>query len=637
MGEQNDRTPREPEGESSGNTGSEVQNGNRSTTDVTHDSERAGSPSAVAGETRDGALCGGQCSEETQHAEETELAEESEPLLQTNSSVEKQQLAAVMEIARIINSRLELEYILSAISSELSKVIDYDIGCVAIYERDENCLFIRHISRRSGDRSGEGRYVPLEETNLIGWVAINRKPILRNNIPKDARFAEIMKEDNLKSDIVVPLIARDTLIGTLNIGSYEYNHYTEFDLELVAKFARLTSLAVENSQLLGKLRDLGSKYRHLMNNASEVIVLMKSSCEILECSAATYKLSGYSPEEIIGKEFFLFTTPDRRDVARKIFYKVLRGEPHRNMEIPYLKKNGEVVYLDVYATLVKIKRNPYILAIAHDVTERKLLQEKITIQNRELREINKKLMALDELKSDFLGRISHEFRTPLSIIMAYTGTLLDDREQAIDRDTANEFLQVITTQSNKLLNLINDLLDLSKVEISETMLDISAGGINEIIRISASIVGPFARQNNVEVETRLDADVPIINFDPLRIQQVCVNLLNNAIKYSGAGGKVAISSNKGKDEIIVSVCDSGPGIDQEDIPGIFENFSQIDGGTARACNGLGIGLRLVKHYVELHRGRIWVESERGKGSTFSFSLPIVMISDGLVPFDWQGS
>ena len=137
----------------------------------------------------------------------------------------KRQLAAVMEIANAINSKIDLDDILSTISMELSKVIDFDICCVAIYELDENCLYIRHITRRNGDRSTEGRYVPLDESNLVGWVAIHKKPILRRNITEDARFQEIMREDKLGSDIVVPLITKDTLIGTVNVCSYEPNHF----------------------------------------------------------------------------------------------------------------------------------------------------------------------------------------------------------------------------------------------------------------------------------------------------------------------------------------------------------------------------------------------------------------------------
>jgi PAS domain S-box-containing protein len=535
----------------------------------------------------------------------------------------KRQLAAVMEIANAINSKLDLDDILSTISKELAKVIDFDIGCVAIYEKDENCLYIRHITRRIGDKPTEERYVPLDESNLIGWVAIHKKPILRGNIPADTRFNEIMKEDNLSSDIVVPLIAKDTLIGTVNVGSYETDHFSEFDLELITKFSRLTAIAIEKSQLLQELNELGDKYRMLMNNATDVILLLNFSGEIIECTRSTYRLFEYSAEEILGKEFFLFITPNRRNEAKQIIYRILQGEHGRIVELPFLRKNGEIVYLETDATVMKVKGNPYVLVIGHDVTDRKRLQEKITIQNQELRVNNQKLLELDGLKSEFLGRISHELRTPLSVIMAYTNTLLEDCDGTIDKEMSNEFLHIIEEQSNKLLGAINDLLDLSKVEISETMLNSAEGSINEMIRISIKVVETFAQQNEIEIITSLDPLIPIIRFDPLRIRQVCINLLNNAIKFSRRNCSILISSFQSEREVIVSVSDTGPGIDQKDMPGIFDYFTQIDGGSARASDGMGIGLRLVKHYINLHRGRIWVESKKGEGSTFYFSLPKV--------------
>ena len=249
------------------------------------------------------------------------------------------------------------------------------------------------------------------------------------------------------------------------------------------------------------------------------------------------------------------------------------------------------------------------------------MQEKITIQNRELMAINKRLKELDQLKSEFLGRISHELRTPLSIIMAYTGALIEDRQQMINGDTRMEFLKVIETQSNKLLGHINDLLDLSKVEISETMLDVTPGSINELVRMSVKVVEAFAGQNGVEISVDSDNDIPIISFDPLRIRQVCLNLLNNAIKFSREHSTIHVVTRQTRKEIIVSVTDNGPGIDRKDIQTIFDNFTQIDGGADRLSDGMGIGLRLVKHYIGLHRGRVWIKSEKDRGSTFFFSLP----------------
>jgi signal transduction histidine kinase len=206
--------------------------------------------------------------------------------------------------------------------------------------------------------------------------------------------------------------------------------------------------------------------------------------------------------------------------------------------------------------------------------------------------------------------------------MAYSGTLMEEDNDQIDAATRMEFLTVIQAQSNKLLSLINDLLDLSKVEIYETMLDMGEGSVNEIVTIAVKVIEPVLKRKDIELKLRLDESIPIISFDHHLIRQVCINLLNNALKFSGRGGKVFVTSKHDSDEIVVSVRDSGPGIAKEDIPTIFEKFTQIDGGDTRSKEGLGIGLRLVKHYIELHKGRVWVESERDKGSRFCFSLPI---------------
>lgn len=543
------------------------------------------------------------------------------------SGDEERQLAAVMEIASVINSQLDLHQILSAISKELSKVIDYDLGCVAIYDPDMNGLFMRHVWRRCGGTTGEGRYVPLDDSNLVGWVALHKKPVLRGDIAGDRRFREIMKEDGLQSDIVVPLVAKNALIGTVNVGSYQRDHFSDFDLDLVVRFGQLTSIAIEKCQLLQEVADLGEKYRLVMNNANDVIALLNAQGQVVECNRVMCELSGYEPAEFMGKDFFLLAAPDRRDEAKRNFMRVLRGEVTRISDVSYRKKNGETLHVEISGSVIRIKDNPYVIAIAHDITERKRLQERIVEQNAELTEINRKLRDLDDLKNEFLGRISHELRTPLSVIMAYTGTLLEDRGQTIDPETRTEFLRVIDGHSNKLLGLINDLLDLSRVEVSQTMLHQSEGSLNDVVKISMRIAGAFAEQSRVRLEADLDDTVPIMSFDPLRVRQTCVNLINNAIKFSREGDVVTVRTRNGVGEAVVSVEDHGPGIPSEEMSLLFEKFTQLDGGAARERDGLGIGLKLVKHYVELHGGRVWVTSEPGSGSTFSFSIPRQMTKE----------
>ena len=548
------------------------------------------------------------------------------------SDKKEDMLSAVMKIANAINSRLDLEHILSRISREMASVIDFDVGCVAVYEKDDNCLYIRNIYRKNGDNSSEGRYVPLDESNLIGWVAINGKPVYRRDILNDDRFEEVVKEDNLRSDIVVPLVAKDSFIGTVNIGSYEPDHFSQFDLELVTNLSKLTSIAVRNSVLFEELSDLGIKYKGLMHNAKDIIVLLDLSGKIIECSDSIERLFGYTRDETIGKELFKFTLPERREKSKKLFAQVIRGELDHISEVSYLKKNGDIVFLDADISIIKIKANPYIMLIGHNVSGRKILEEKITLQNKELKGKNKKLMDLDRLKSEFLGRVSHELRTPLSVIMAYVDSLQDENEEnPIDKDTRDEFLSVISGQSGKLLGIINDLLDLSRVEISNTMLNMSMGSVNEIVRLALESVERDARDKNIDISYNFDESLPIINFDNLRIKQVCVNLLSNAVKFTGEGDNIFVQTSHNEKELIISISDTAPPIKSENIDEIFKDFTQIDGGSSRLWDGMGVGLRLVKHYVDLHGGRVWVDRRQGKGNTFSFSIPanISIIEDNL--------
>lgn len=538
---------------------------------------------------------------------------------------ENRQLSAVIKIVKAIGSQTNLDDILSTITVQMSRILDFDIGCVAVYEKDKNCLFLKHVYRKNGDKTGEGRYVALDESNLVGWVAINKKPVLRNNIPADRRFNEIMKEDGLKSDIVVPLITKNTFIGTVNFGSFKQDNYSSFEMEILNKFSALASLAIEKSALLQDLESLGEKYRILMNTVEDLIVLLDVSGAIVECNDAV-KAFGYSKREVKGKSPSDFAIPANRDMVKRNFGKILRGEITRAVEIPCLRKDGEIVYLDINFNIIKIKDHPYILAVGHDVTDRKILEERITIQNRELVASNKKLHELDQLKSEFLGRISHELRTPLSVIMAYTDTLINDCEKPIDYETRKEFLGIIEIQSKDLLNLINDLLDLSKVEVSETMLNVTECSLNEITIAATTIAKPYAEQEGVEITVSLDDSIPIMRFDPLRLKQVMVNLINNAIKFTPDGKSVTVSTTKCGNDAVVAVSDSGSGIDMKDAAGIFDDFTQVDGGRTRSSNGMGIGLRLVKHYIDLHRGKVWVKSEKGNGAVFCFSLPLQTIS-----------
>ena len=181
---------------------------------------------------------------------------------------------------------------------------------------------------------------------------------------------------------------------------------------------------------------------------------------------------------------------------------------------------------------------------------------------------------------------------------------------------------MIDAHSNKLLGLINDLLDLSRVEVSQTMLHKSEASLNDVVKISTKIAEPLAAQNHVTLRhgSRRDDSHHQLRSAPDQAGVREPAQQRREVQRRGGFGHDLPRGTR-SDEVVVSVRDHGPGIDAEDIPELFEKFTQLDGGSSREKDGLGIGLKLVKHYVELHGGRVWVTSEKGAGSTFSFSLP----------------
>ncbi|MCI0632577.1 MAG: HAMP domain-containing histidine kinase [Actinobacteria bacterium] len=239
--------------------------------------------------------------------------------------------------------------------------------------------------------------------------------------------------------------------------------------------------------------------------------------------------------------------------------------------------------------------------------------------NDELRRLYGELETASQHKSEFLANMSHELRTPLNAIIGFSQVL---RERMVGdvNDKQAEYLDDIISSGNHLLSLINEVLDLSKVEAGQIQLEVSPFSMQDALERDVSMVRERATQNGIGLTLEADADVGVVAADERRIRQVVVNLLSNAVKFTPEGGSVLVSSARIDGEVRVSVSDTGPGIAAEDQERIFEEFQQTDVG-ARQLEGTGLGLALSKRLIELHGGRIWVESEFGKGSMFTFALP----------------
>jgi signal transduction histidine kinase len=239
--------------------------------------------------------------------------------------------------------------------------------------------------------------------------------------------------------------------------------------------------------------------------------------------------------------------------------------------------------------------------------------------NDELRRLYAELEAASQHKSDFLASMSHELRTPLNAIIGFSQVLRDDMVGTVNEKQA-EYLDDILSSANHLLALINDVLDLSKVEAGQIELERAPFSLRETLERGVVVVRERASDDGVSVSLEADPDADVVEGDERRIQQVIFNLLSNAVKFTPAGGAVGVTSARVNGEVRVSVADTGPGIAVEDRERIFEEFQQAESGTQQR-EGTGLGLALSKRFVELHGGRLWLESELGKGSTFVFTLP----------------
>jgi signal transduction histidine kinase len=259
---------------------------------------------------------------------------------------------------------------------------------------------------------------------------------------------------------------------------------------------------------------------------------------------------------------------------------------------------------------VEVPNRDEIGALAADVNQ----------MNDELRRLYSELEAASKHKSDFLANMSHELRTPLNAIVGFSQVLREKLFGEVN-EKQEEYLDDILSSANHLLALINDILDLSKVEAGQVELERSRFSLKEAVERGVVMVRERATKNGVELTLEPDPKVGLVEGDERRIRQVIFNLLSNAVKFTPPGGSVDVSTSGSDGEVRVAVRDTGPGIAPEDRERIFEEFQQTAAG-AEQREGTGLGLALSKRLVELHGGRIWVESEVGKGSTFLFTLPV---------------
>ncbi len=365
-----------------------------------------------------------------------------------------------------------------------------------------------------------------------------------------------------------------------------------------------------------RLRDQQFYTRSLIESNIDALMTTDPYGIITDVNKQMEALTGSTRDELIGAPFKdCFTDPERAEAGIK---QVLSEKSVTDYELTARARDGKQTVVSYNATTFYDRNRTLqgVFAAARDVTERKRVE-------LELNEARAVAESASQTKSDFLASMSHEIRTPMNAIMGIADLLAQTKLSA----QQEKYVQIFRRAGENLLNLINDILDLSKVEASQLELERTSFDLIEQTEIVMEMVAARAQEKGLVLTCEIDADVPnSVIGDPTRLRQVMMNLLGNAIKFT-ASGTVSLRIEPDRDAVSptslrFSVQDTGIGIPSEKLPRVFERFTQADSSTTRRFGGSGLGLTISKRLVELMGGQIWVESRIDQGSTFCFSVPL---------------
>lgn len=353
------------------------------------------------------------------------------------------------------------------------------------------------------------------------------------------------------------------------------------------------------------LFDSAERYRDLFENANDLIQSVDAEGRYLYVNRAWRETLGYSQEEIDRLTMFNIVHPESMPHCQATFEKVMGGEELANVQAKFITKNGKTIEVEGNVNCRFEDGKP----MATRGVFRNITQQKRAEQD------------LEKLKRDFASMIVHDLRSPMTSIKGFTDLMVAGRLGSISEKQVKA-LKIMQEAVNKQLALINDYMDLSKMESGQIDIDFQRLDVSQPISTAMRLVEVQAGLKNIGLSFEIEPDLPLALGSQAKLEQVLVNLLTNAVKFTNEEGSISVSAVKDDDMIRVSVTDTGIGIAADQMPLLFEKYRQVITGKADEHKGTGLGLVISKLIVEAHGGVIWAESVEGEGSTFSFTLPI---------------
>ncbi|HEX8552343.1 MAG TPA: ATP-binding protein [Abditibacteriaceae bacterium] len=399
------------------------------------------------------------------------------------------------------------------------------------------------------------------------------------------------------------------------------------ELASVMENRRLSELAESEAKL--------SQFKSLLDaTLDSVLIFEPESLRYTYVNHGAMRHLGYDCEELMDMRP-IDIKPSVTEAQYRSMLEPLRSGEKASLtfEIEHQRKDGTLVPVEVMLQYITLPGDgSSFVSIVRDISERKRAQEALIAAKDVAERERERAERANRAKSEFIASVSHELRTPLNAILGFSKLLLNPRIGPLNEDQQS-YVGDVVQSSEHLLHLINDILDLSKIEAGKMTLDRSDFVLKDVLEQSLAAMREEARSQNLALDLEIAPEIAAlenVSGDERKVRQVMYNLLSNAVKFTPAGGSIKVKSwresSPDGEVAVVSVCDTGVGIAAEDQSRIFAAFEQVDGSYARERPGTGLGLAITHSIVELHGGKITLESEEGKGSVFTFCLPLQMES-----------
>ena len=356
----------------------------------------------------------------------------------------------------------------------------------------------------------------------------------------------------------------------------------------------------------------------IVESSDDAIIAKTLDGIITSWNRGAERIFGYAADEIIGRHISVLKPPEHSEDVIQILERIRHGERVNHFETKRCTKDGRIIDVSLSVSPIRDADGKIVGAskVARDITERKRAEE-------ERERLLAAAEAANRMKDEFLATLSHELRTPLNAIVGWAKIL---RSGKVDAEDLEEGLAAIERNAQVQSQLVEDLLDISRISSGNLRLDVQRLKITEVIEAALAAVMPAANAKGIRIHKVLDSLAGPVTGDFARLQQVVWNLLSNAVKFTPKGGQVQVLLERVNSHVEISVIDTGMGIQPEFLPHVFDRFRQADASTTRRHGGLGLGLAIAKQLVEMHGGSIRAKSPgEGQGATFTVTLPIIVV------------